>query len=629
MKKKKMLAVLSCLAALSLIASCGEAVQGEKGEKGDQGETGLKGSDGKDGSTILTGVGAPNANSGKEGDLYLDTSTGNLYIKSSSAWDKTGNIKGEQGEPGDDGISITEAKINEKGELIIVFSDGTEKNLGVIKNTTKHEVNFYLDSEKLESIEVEHGERASEPKDIKKDGYDIKGWKCKEDGGYRWLFSAYPVLGDLDLYADYDYSTYTVTFIDDKFGFDQKTQDVAYKSSYDFSSVYSKLGYTCTFKTKDGDSFSSIGTYELTSDLTLYASWESAGLVVESEDLTKGKADITAINETTDGSIRYTIKATPNEGYAFDGWYNGDEWVFQWDEYEYVVSATSTAPTLTARFITEEEQAKRYAVTPEIDTDNNIVTFGCYPQTRIKDETIISKLEVAHENAVGLRCYNGDYYAHVVAAPRQEHITGSDIQEDQAGYVFEDGDSIETGVTYWFKCEKIRWRILSSDNGSYSLVTESIIDGKKYDEDSNKYDVSDIRYWLNNTFVYTALRFGASSILQETKVDNSAASTGESTNNYACDDIDNFVYLPSVKELNDSTIYPDTYKKAVATDYARAVGVDCSTEPTTYNGLYWTRSPYSGASDEVHCINYDGSACTRSVDYLVNGVRPVIKIKVS
>ena len=87
MKKRKLLAVLSGLALLSLVSSCGETVQGEKGEKGDQGETGLNGSDGKDGSAILTGEGAPKSADGKEGDLYLDTSTGDLYLKGSFSWE--------------------------------------------------------------------------------------------------------------------------------------------------------------------------------------------------------------------------------------------------------------------------------------------------------------------------------------------------------------------------------------------------------------------------------------------------------------------------------------------------------------------------------------------------------------
>lgn len=45
---------------------------------GPQGERGERGLDGKDGSGLSTGYGPPEK-SGKAGDLYLDTKTGDVY----------------------------------------------------------------------------------------------------------------------------------------------------------------------------------------------------------------------------------------------------------------------------------------------------------------------------------------------------------------------------------------------------------------------------------------------------------------------------------------------------------------------------------------------------------------------
>ena len=107
--RKMKLTVLSLLAlgAMSL-ASCTGA-QGEKGDKGDQGEQGIQGEPGKpgepgeDGSLWYSGEGVPSSDLGKEGDMYLDTSTSDVYQKGSDGWTKITNIKGDDGEDGEDG----------------------------------------------------------------------------------------------------------------------------------------------------------------------------------------------------------------------------------------------------------------------------------------------------------------------------------------------------------------------------------------------------------------------------------------------------------------------------------------------------------------------------------------------
>src|SRR5690606_21572534 len=57
----------------------------------------IKGSDGKQGSAIHTGSGAPKADLGDIGDLYLDTNTGDVYEKTADGWVKLANLKGPAG----------------------------------------------------------------------------------------------------------------------------------------------------------------------------------------------------------------------------------------------------------------------------------------------------------------------------------------------------------------------------------------------------------------------------------------------------------------------------------------------------------------------------------------------------
>lgn len=126
-------------------------VVGEKGEQGEQGEQGtagkdgigiasitinekgelivtlsdgsaaknlgvIVGEDGKDGATWLTGAGAPNAEQGNVGDLYLDTSTCDVYQKGESDWgEPILNVKGEAGEKGEQGEQGPQGEKGEQG----------------------------------------------------------------------------------------------------------------------------------------------------------------------------------------------------------------------------------------------------------------------------------------------------------------------------------------------------------------------------------------------------------------------------------------------------------------------------------------------------------------------------------
>ena len=78
-----------------MLVGCGEA-----GPKGDTGATGPAGPQGVAGSSFLTDEGVPASTYGANGDVYLDTTTFNLYKKVDSVWTEIGNIKGGQGATG-------------------------------------------------------------------------------------------------------------------------------------------------------------------------------------------------------------------------------------------------------------------------------------------------------------------------------------------------------------------------------------------------------------------------------------------------------------------------------------------------------------------------------------------------
>jgi len=78
------------------------------GTNGRNGADGASGADGRNGAELLSGATAPTAKDGKDGDTYIDATTGDVYKKEGENWKQIGNIRGPQGLKGDkgqDGIS--------------------------------------------------------------------------------------------------------------------------------------------------------------------------------------------------------------------------------------------------------------------------------------------------------------------------------------------------------------------------------------------------------------------------------------------------------------------------------------------------------------------------------------------
>ncbi len=128
MKKTKLLSLtaLTLIGLLGLSSCSGEkgdkgdtgpaGPTGETGPKGDKGDPGEDGEDGKDGSTWLTGTSKPADTLGKVGDMYLNTTNGDVYQKEEAGWTLKMNIKGEDGEDGKDGLNGSTGSQGKPGE---------------------------------------------------------------------------------------------------------------------------------------------------------------------------------------------------------------------------------------------------------------------------------------------------------------------------------------------------------------------------------------------------------------------------------------------------------------------------------------------------------------------------------
>ena len=218
------------ICSLSLTGCSSEVIQGPQGEQGIPGQNGQDGKDGvsivsigktsslgnvdvytitySDGSTsdftVTNGEIGPQGVQGEKGDdghspVITIGSNGNWYVDGvdsgfSSKGEKgdTGETgpQGPKGDKGDTGVSIIETYIDENGDLIVKFSDGTITNSGHVKDVETYTVNFYIEENLISSKTVVSGSKVSKPTSSETEGYDIVDWYFLDEenhGNFRFM----------------------------------------------------------------------------------------------------------------------------------------------------------------------------------------------------------------------------------------------------------------------------------------------------------------------------------------------------------------------------------------------------------------------------------------------------------
>ncbi len=283
---------------------------------------------------------------------------------------------------------------------------------------------------------------------------------------------------------------------------------------------------------------------------------------------------------------------------------------------------------------------------PILSEDGKTITYGLYPQKNVNDSTLVSDLNaLTTPESNGWYLYDDEYYAKLNATPFKSF------------YKFDNGTTIVSGTTYWFKCEPIVWKVLSNKKDNYYVLSNVLLDAHCYYNSTsnrtidgktiypNNYEYSDIRTWLNNDFYNSAFAL-ENSYIQTTTVDNSASTTEYSSNRYACNNTEDKVFLPSYQDYINSSygFYTSTdstdTRYCKTTDWARARGAYLYSQTGDFanNGYYWTRSPVSNShySDFVWGVFFDGYINYGSdlddssrVDHTRGSVRPSLSIKIA
>lgn len=276
--------------------------------------------------------------------------------------------------------------------------------------------------------------------------------------------------------------------------------------------------------------------------------------------------------------------------------------------------------TITLNEYEEETIYERVDEEGNPDPEGKYLLFGWYPQT-VKSADV--EIESYDDSTGYYLDSDGAYYMRATAA----------VTSDPSGGIFDDfkdGTAITAGTEYYFKMEKLKWRILTENyegSGNALIVCDTIVDMVIYqsnyvhqdgyyyatDEDgtiltdptatvgqgvnsnhqvyANNYEHSEIREYLNNTFYNTAFNAEEKSYIVTTTVDNSfesifggyAAESGytEDTFNYECRDTQDNVFLLSLSDVNNTT-----YENGFKDSYEAIIGNDWSTDFDTARLFY-------------------------------------------
>lgn len=320
---------------------------------------------------------------------------------------------------------------------------------------------------------------------------------------------------------------------------------------------------------------------------------------------------------------------------------------------------------------------KAEAATVSSYSNGDIIEFGWYPQLQVTDSSLITALNADDGEWISYGYYSGtgtlqdgnmtagDYMRYkdvIYGSNKYRGVVFDTYRPIRTGYISTNSTDMAeqytngytTSTVYWFKYEPIEWRVLDPDTGM--VMSETILDSQAYnnyilssnitgtsDDDacwgdssktyySNNYANSSIRTWLNEDFYNTAFSSAQQSIIQYTRLDNSAYDSIYSE--YDSQTTNDKIYLLSWDDMfrTEYGFSPDcgeddTKRIAQESDYAKCQGLHVnkySENSTWYLRTAGHRSMYTC------CVASGGSVHTNtSTNYTLYGIRPALNFNLS
>lgn len=315
-------------------------------------------------------------------------------------------------------------------------------------------------------------------------------------------------------------------------------------------------------------------------------------------------------------------------------------------------------------------------------SQGDIIEFGWYPQSKVKDSTITAQLNAkARGNWTSYGYYSGtgtfddgqmtakDYMHYVDITLNGNKYRGVEFTAyrpystdftSSTDHSYQDNNGYGTNMVYWFKFDPLQWRVLDPATGL--VLCENIIDSQAYNNYvlsgtdaygnfafwgdagkthyANNYAKSSIRRWLNNDFYNTAFSTAQQDIIQTTALENKAynfhydsASTNDKIFFLSYSDVLDTSYGFS----SDST--HDINRRTSGSDYAKCQGlyvaISTSSDDLDAEGNkcsdWWLRSAgyYSNTASYVNGGGGADRYFGTNSNYTNVGVRPAFKLNLT
>ena len=274
---------------------------------------------------------------------------------------------------------------------------------------------------------------------------------------------------------------------------------------------------------------------------------------------------------------------------------------------------------------------------PILSRDGKIIQYGMYPQSKVTDLVLLSTLN-SRAGKLPTQSYSGywsPYNFYIEYSATTKFMWYIDIDLDSDGYKdyrgvyftsyrprntqyssstvysYQDDNGYKINNYYWFKYEPIDWKILQKGENDYFLMSNNILDSYQYASYTyqgesvrtdyngnsekvypNNYKYSDLRVFLNVSFINFAFQKYTTSSIKTSTVDNAHSSIGLSGSSYCeylCATTYDRVFALSYQEVTDPLygLLESSSAKINCSDYAKCMGY----YETYNNSVWWLRSP--------------------------------------
>lgn len=268
-----------------------------------------------------------------------------------------------------------------------------------------------------------------------------------------------------------------------------------------------------------------------------------------------------------------------------------------------------------------------------------MIEFGSYPQTKIDDPILISKLNQLISNKPSYGDLNGwDSFEYFYNGKTSDYFLYKDVTSNNKKYraiislklrpfltTFEKSYlnkiNMEINRIYWFKYEKILWKVIKEDKDVQFLLSDKVLDSQPInntvndynDIPSNDYSNSFIRCWLNKKFYNWAFSDKEQKII----IDNT-----QSIDNTNISKIKDNVFLIDKKDVEKYLGYISNrfFKPTDYAMYQGVYGIDASD--------WFLRTKYENSDTDMYYVNGESGKIKEDlVIYTNGGIVPAILIK--